>query len=183
MVSIKKLVLGTVAMIGLAGTANAAFVPATWSDEVGGTHYVAAGGSYTYSHDLTDNGFSFTPLSDVITNFSLSLDIYDDKSDKWYEGLELASVDITGLTQGFVSTFQFGNDAFTSGVTLLGLIELNLAGTLTVTVNSLLGDFNVGTSTLTARGYTAQVPEPGTIALLGLGLLGVGLGRRKKLAQ
>jgi hypothetical protein len=180
MVSFKRLILGTVAMIGLAGTANAAFVPATWSDEMGGTTYIGAGKSYTYSHNINDNGFDVG--SDLITNFSLSIDLFDDARDGWLEIIEIADIDVSGWHEGLVSTFSFGDNAFTSGFSLFGLLELNTAGSLTVTVSSLLGDFNVGTSSLTARGYS-QVPEPGTIALLGLGLLGVGLGRRKKLAQ
>lgn len=177
--AMKRLVVGAVAAIGLAGTASAAYVPATWTDEIGGSHYVAAGGSYTYSHDITDWGSGgFTPFEDIVTKFSLAIDIWDDqRNDKF----ELAEVEITGITNGY--TFDFGNDAYTTGWSLLGLIELNVLGSLTVTVNSVCtwtvcGDFNVGTSSLIARGYQ-QVPEPGTIALLGLGLVGFGLGRRK----
>ena len=176
MSSIKSLVLGTVAMLGLAGTANAAFVPTTWVDNIGGTTYIGSGQTYTYTHSL-DN---FTALSDVVTDFSLSIDLFDD--DK-RDSAEIALISLTGIPQGVVSSFQFGDNAFSSGVTLLGFIELNLYGTLTVTVNSLFGDFNLGTSSLVAHGYAQEVPEPGTIALLGLGLLGVGLGRRKKLAR
>jgi hypothetical protein len=175
MISIKRLIVGALAMIGLAGTANAAFVPATWSDEIGGTTYVGAYQPYTYSHNVA----GFNVGSDLITNFSLSIDLFDDA--RW-DVFEIADIDITGWHEGFVSSFEFGDNAFTSGFSLFGLLELNTQGSLTVTVSSLLGDFYVGTSSLTARGYS-QVPEPGTIALLGLGLLGVGLGRRKKLQQ
>ena len=175
--SLKRLIVGTAAVIGFVGSANAAWVPASWSDEIGGSHYVGAGGSYSYQHDVTDNGFR--PLQDVITNFTLSIDLYDDER---YDRFEIAEIDITGLTDGYVTSFGFGNNAY-SGWSLFGLLELNILGQLSVTVSSVCnflacGDFRVGTSTLVTRGYS-QVPEPGTIALLGLGLLGIGLGRRK----
>ena len=176
--SIKRLIVGTVATIGFATAANAAFVPATWSDEIGGTHYVSPGNPYEYTHYLTDSGFK--PLNDVITSFSLSIDLFDDSR---IDKLETAEIDITGWTDGVVKSINFGNDAY-NGWSVLGLIELNLLGQLNVAVSSVCnwavcGDFNVGTSTLVAKGVTTQVPEPGTIALLGLGLLGVGFGRRK----
>jgi hypothetical protein len=176
--SMKRLIVGCVAMIGFAASANATFVPATWQDEIGGIHHVTPGSPYEYNHYLTNSGFR--PLNDVITSFSLSIDIFDDA--RW-DSFEIAEVDITGFTSGYVSSLSFGNDAF-NGWSFLGLIELNVLGSLSVAVSSVCnwaacGDFNVGTSTLVANGLTRQVPEPGTIALLGLGLLGVGLGRRK----
>lgn len=178
--SLKRLIVGTAAVIGFVGSANAAFVPASWSDTIGGSHYVAAGSSYSYQHNINDSGFQ--PLHDVITSFSLAIDLYDDQRDGWFE-YEIAEVNIAaGLPDGYVTSFDFGNDAYT-GWSLTGLIQLNVLGTLSVTVSSVCtwlvcGDFVVGTSSLVARGYS-QVPEPGTIALLGLGLLGIGLGRRK----
>lgn len=181
--SLKRLIVGTAAVIGFAGSANAAFVPATWTDTIGGSHYIGAGSSYSYQHNITDpSSGGFAPLNDFITSFSLAIDLYDDKRDGWFE-YEIAEIDIAGgLPDGYVTSFGFGNDAYT-GWSLTGLIQLNALGTLNVTVTSICAwlvcsDFVLGTSSLVARGYS-KVPEPGTIALLGLGLLGIGLGRRK----
>ncbi len=172
--SIKRLVIGTAAVIGFASTANAAYVPATWTDSIGGSHYVGAGQTYSYRHDITDWGFN--PATDYVTNFSLSIDLWDDSN---RDGSEVAYIGISNVLGGLV--FDITDDF--NGWSLFGLAELNAFGTLSVTVTSVCllltcGDFVVGTSTLVANGYS-QVPEPGTIALLGLGLLGVGLGRRK----
>ena len=172
--------------IGFTTAAHADYIPATWTDSanVGSGVYIANHGSYTYTHDLRDNGFR--PLDDLIGSFHLSIDLADDDS-SWRDGLELAFVDLPGIIgDNFVGQFGGSGEEY-GGWSILGLIQLNTLGTLTVTINSVLGDFNLVGSTLTANGLSntaGSVPEPGALGLLGIGLLGAALSaRRRQLAN
>jgi hypothetical protein len=168
--------------IGFSSAARADYIPATWTDSapVGSGVYIGEHQSYTYSHNLNDNGFR--PLNDLITNFHLSINLADDNSDRRNE-YELAFVDIPGFTgDAFVSNFGLAGEEY-GGFSILGLLQLNALGTLTVTISSIIGDFNLVGSTLTASGFansTANVPEPGALGLLGIGLVGMALSKRRR---
>lgn len=177
--SLSRAALSLIALVGLASTAQAAYVPATWTDTYDvGTGILIGGDAssqYSYFHDLTYDGFVVG--SDLVTDFLLTIDLYDDS--RW-DSLELALVDLPGiLGDSLVSTFSFGDDAYT-GWSIVGLLELNLLGTLSVTITALSGDFLFGGSELVAHGYAASVPEPSTLALLGIGLLGIAVGARRR---
>ncbi len=170
----------TLALLLGAATANAAFIPMTWtdSDSHGGGVYVGAGGSVSDSLDIANDGF--VAGRDIVTDFLFSLDLFDDANDKWYE-IEAASVDIPGVL-GDRLVFSFGTDAY-SGWSIVGLLELNLLGTLSYTVTSLYGDFVLGTASLQANGFgqpSASVPEPTTLVLFGTGLLGMAIAIRRR---
>ena len=168
--------------MGFATSARADYIPATWTDTapVGSGVYIGNHDSYTYTHDLTDNGFR--PLNDLISSFHLSINLADD-SRSVLDGPELAFIDLPGFTgDSFVYNFGMSGEEY-GGWSLLGLLQLNVLGTLTVTISSVFGDFNLVSSTLTASGLSnsvASVPEPGALGLLGIGLMGMALSMRRR---
>lgn len=176
----KKLLGILCAMLLIAGTAGmAGATPCTWTDTVEDNASIAWGGSYSYTHDITDDGF--VPLVDLATDYVLTIGLYDDNRG-WDEmlGVEVAFVDQPGLLGDGSYSFAYENQDF--GASILGLVQINLLGTLDVTIQSLWGDFCFGQSVLTAYGESnsAPVPEPASMVLLGTGLLGLaGYGRKK----
>jgi hypothetical protein len=178
---LKRLFALVLLAVGFSTAARADYIPATWTDNlnVGSGVYIGNGQSYTYTHDVSDDGFR--PLTDWITGFHLSINLQDD-SRSWLDGPELAFVNLPGaLGDSFVSNFGLSGEEF-GGWSILGLLELNTLGTLTVTISSIIGDFNLVGSTLTASGvaHVASVPEPGALGLLGIGLMGMALSMRRR---
>lgn len=178
---LKRLFALVLLAVGFSTAARADYIPATWTDtlNVGSGVYIGDSRSYTYTHDLNDNGFR--PLNDVITGFHLSINLADD-SRSWLDGPELAFINLPGaLGDSFVSNFGLSGEEF-GGWSILGLLQLNTLGTLTVTISSIIGDFNLVGSTLTAQGLSnvASVPEPGALGLLGIGLMGMAFSMRRR---
>jgi len=180
--SLTRTLIGLVGLIGLGTTAQAAYVPATWTDsyDVGTGIYLNTGDSYDYTHDITLDGFN--PGSDKVTNFKLTLNLFDDAQDKWYD-LEFGAISVSDVVGNIFASFNLGGQF--NAWSLAGVFELNDYGTLSVRVTSIFGDFLFGGSELVAWGKTedtTSVPEPGSLALLGVGLLGLAVGTRRRKA-
>ena len=158
------------------GTANA--VPTTWTDHIDFVPDIpiADGGSHTYQHDLARDGF--TPAFDYIDDYQLTVNLYDDGGRG--DSVEWVFIDVPGIL-GDVVEFNVSGIEF-GGWSLAGYLQLALTGLYDVTITSIAGDFYIGDSTLTAWGedLTANVPEPATLGLFGLGLLGFAATRKKK---
>lgn len=165
-----------IAAVGLGSTAQAAYIPAAWTDHIDGGVPLSTDDFITYTHDISDR---FNAGSDLITDFLLSIDLYDSEQDQWHD-VAAAFVDVPGVF-GDALILTFGSDAY-QGWSLAGLAELNLFGSLTVSITSLTGDFVFGGSDLVANGYqkVSGVPEPATLGLLGIGLLGIAAGARRR---
>jgi len=144
------------------------------TDVVNQDVYVNWFDSYSYSHDLTEATDDPFTLGSALSA-DLSINIYDDSSSFWDGGeLILVTVEAFDFDSGGLTFSSFIGD-----LEVNGLLALNTNGLLDVTVSSLWGDFRLGDSTLTVVTADAAVPEPSIIALFGMGLLGLGLARRK----
>ncbi|WP_207308812.1 PEP-CTERM sorting domain-containing protein [Marinobacter caseinilyticus] len=129
------------------------------------------GSQYSYTHNLIDEGF--TPGTAISGDLKVS--IYDDY-DPWYDFLPeviLFVIEEFDFDSGGISL-----SSFYGALEVTALAAINADGMLDVTVKSILGDFYLGKSVLTV--VTEEVPAPGTLALLGLGILGLAFQRRRK---
>ena len=140
--------------------------------------------SLSFQHDINDSAFVFgSALSG-----SLSINIYDDSDGSFFgfspgEGAVIVVEGFDFDTGGTWGTLEGSATAgWANELEISALVSLNADGYLDVTISSLIGDFWVGDSTLTVQTSDAgptSVSEPGTLALLGLGLAGLGFTRRK----
>jgi len=165
--------------------------PMVWTDTIdfgaNGIKLNRNNTSESYTHDVTKDGFlpGFTS-TDYIDSFDLSINVSDDGSDRaeWAKisisGIKIdrAEIDYSPLEYSYI--WDDGSDGFAE---IVALFTLNAFGTLDIDVKRKSGDFFLHDSTLTAYGErvgSSSVPEPGTLALLGFGLAGLGFARRKQ---
>jgi hypothetical protein len=184
----RKITVCAALLMASIGTAQA--VPAYWDDWAGDEgRYIDTDHSYSYTHNITDWGSgNYRPGIDSITSASLSIWLYDDA---FLGDLDLGF--IKGDSQETVG-FRFDGGSWSSSQNVDGNIiiwdnfdfivtSLVADGYLNVKIRANRGDFRFGASHLEAWGNKAgsrSVPEPMTLSMLGLGLIGLGFAARRR---
>src|SRR5690606_36142754 len=121
-----KSFLAAATLLGFAAAANA--VPYTWVDDIDFTpdRYITPGSPAGYTHSILDDGFN--PLIDLVYDYELRIDLFDDNDDPWYAPLEIAVISQPGVI-GDTIYFDLSGTEF-GGWSLAGHALLALTGEL-----------------------------------------------------
>lgn len=157
-------------LCGLPGLSHAAI--ANWTDmwpsdpEIGPV-YLQQGNRYSYLHSIIEEGFD--PGQDIVCWYDLAIGLEDDEN---ADGWEFAWINLPGIISDTI--VEVDHSDANIGISLAGILSLNANGTLRVEITSLLGDFFLVDSTLTAYGQESMpIPIPPPALLLGTGLIGL----------